>query len=264
VYALDARDAAGFGVQHAILRVNTYELCEGSDPYRGRMLDRLVVEAWVNVQMGQMGVGPAVLHSCLQRRIAPGETRQSLTLALIVERLPTSLSALLIHDQPDLRLPEETEKLLVGAVLNATTAAELALVDNKLQNHLVTLPVGVGGTTWRVVMTDFDPPLTAYLPGLSASCCSLFTLTKLGLELVCGARSNQRPSPIGSTLVAKIEELERQDPQCAQALFSSRGQWASVPADLRTLLARLVPVCAQLSRQRRLWQARRLVLRHGV
>ena len=59
-------------------------------------------------------------------------------------------------------------------------------------------------------MTDFDPPLTAYLPGLSASCRSLFTLTKLGLELVCGARSNQRPSPIGSTLVEKIEELEEQ------------------------------------------------------
>ena len=76
------------GMQHAILRVNNNEFCEGSDPYRGRLLDRLVVEAWVNVQMGQMGVGPAVLHSCLQRRIAPGETdgRQSVTLALIVER----------------------------------------------------------------------------------------------------------------------------------------------------------------------------------
>jgi len=75
VYALNARDAAGFGVQHAILRVNTNEFCEGSDPYRGRLLDRLVVEARVNVQMGQMGVGPAVLHSCLLRRIAPGDSQ---------------------------------------------------------------------------------------------------------------------------------------------------------------------------------------------
>ena len=238
VYALNARDAAGFGVQHAILRVNTNEFCEGSDPYRGRLLDRLVVEAWVNVQMGQMGVGPAVLHSCLQRRIAPGETdgRQSVTLALIVERWAVSLSALLVHDQPDLRLPDETENLLVDAVLNATTAAELVLVDNKLQNHLAKPPVAGEGTAWRVVMTDFDPPLTAYMPGLSATCRSLFTLTKLGLELVCGARSNQRPSPIGSILVEKIEELERQDPQCAQALFSSHVQWDSVPADLMTLL----------------------------
>jgi len=238
VYSLAAQDAARFGVHHAILRVNTIEFCEGEGTYRGLLLDRLVVEAWMNVQMGELGIGPTVLQSCLQRRIPTGESKTSLTLALVIERFPTSLAALL-RDQPgSIRINEE---LLVDAVLKATTTAELVLVDNKLQNYLARPPATGKGTTWDVVMTDFDPPLAAYVPELSASCRSLFTLAKLGLELVCGGKH-----PIGTVLVGKIEELERQDPVCAQAIFSSRGRWQDVPSALRRLLAWYPCVLSQL------------------
>ena len=228
VYALDAQDAGRLGTKHAILRVNRFEICEGVDPYRGRMLDSLVVEAWINVQMGQLGLGPQVPHACLHQRIASeGPHKNKLTLALVIERYPTSLSALLVN-HPTTRLSEER---LTQAIERATTMTELVLVDSKLQNFLASPPVVGGGDTWQVVMTDFDPPLAAYVPELSASCRSLFTLAKVGLELVCGGKHS-----IGSAFVGRIEVLEREDPQCAQALFSPSKSWESVPPALRTLL----------------------------
>ena len=228
VYALDAQDAGRLGTKHAILRVNRFEICEGVDPYRGRMLDSLVVEAWINVQMGQLGLGPQVPHACLQQRIASeGPHKNKLTLALVIERYPTSLSALLVN-HPTTRLSEER---LTQAIERASTITELVLVDSKLQNFLASPPVVGGGDTWQIVMTDFDPPLAAYVPELSASCRSLFTLAKVGLELVCGGKHS-----IGSAFVGRIEVLEREDPQCAQALFSPSKSWESVPPALRTLL----------------------------
>ena len=228
VYALDTQDAGRLGMKHAILRVNKLEICEGVDPYRGRMLDSLVVEAWMNVQMGQLGLGPQVPHACLQRRIASeGPHKNKLTLALVIERYPTSLGSLLVN-HPTTRLSEER---LTQAIERASTVTELVLVDSKLQNFLASPPVVGGGDTWQIVMTDFDPPLAAYVPELSASCRSLFTLAKVGLELVCGGKHS-----IGSAFVGRIEKLEREDPQCAQALFSPSKSWESVPPALRTLL----------------------------
>ena len=145
-----------------------------------------------------------------------------------MERYPTSVQALL-KAHPNVRLSEAS---LVDRIEWATKTLELVLVDSKLPN-LLAAPPEAGGDEWTVVLADFDQPLAAHVPEMSPGCRFLFTLAKFSLELVCQGRY-----VLGGSIASKIEQLEQEEPECAQHFFSPRAvRWDSVPHAHRVLLS---------------------------
>lgn len=73
VYALKPEDALSLGVRRAIVRVETYEACDRSDePYHSRLIDTMLLEAWMHEQMARASIGPRLLGACIQRRVPSG------------------------------------------------------------------------------------------------------------------------------------------------------------------------------------------------
>ena len=246
VFGLAAEDAARLGAESAVVRINTFEYCEArGQRAHQKLLDALAVEAWLNVQMGDAGVGPRVHQACLQRRTPTGAgaagsgAEAVLTLALVMERLSTSVEALL-REQPSARLADDQ---LMEQVEWATGVAGLVLLDSKLANLLASPSPRVEGA-WDVRLADFDPPLAAHMPQMRPSCRALVTLAKLGLELVCGASYVLSPG-----YVRRLRELEAADPQCAADIFDRSRPWSAIPPAHRQLLAWL-PCCLMNSLER--------------
>lgn len=122
VYKLAQHDAALLGMSEAVLRISRADICERARTtahasYHEQLLDMLTREAWLNVAMGEAGIGPRVHHVCIRRRVHHGVP--SLRTFLIMERFPTSVQALL-QAHPASKLADE--KLMPSAAQGPVAA----------------------------------------------------------------------------------------------------------------------------------------------